>query len=241
MTFQSTQIRTHNPARADVAPVANLEERQPQNPSRRWALAGLGAGIFGAGTIVSSGMIDALYDPALAGNTAAISDKLAQKVPQILAFQVLGMLSAVLMVVFAAGLYRRLHANAPHSIAPLVAFSGLLGTSMVLVLGTGLNTEFIFGVGNEEFVAPDNAAMFNHWVGTIPWCWALVGLTGIALHVVARAGAAPRWIGYVGLIGGGLTLLLGISPLQYMAGMTGPIVLTIVAVGFLVGDKVRRA
>ena len=39
---------------------------------------------------------------------------------------------------------------------------------------------------------------------------------------------------------GGLTLLLGISPLQYMAGMTGPIGLLVITLGFLAGDKAFR-
>lgn len=82
--------------------------------------------------------------------------------------------------------------------------------------------------------------MFNHWIGTIPWCWGLLGLSGVALFGAARHGAVPKWIGLVGLVGGGLTLLLGISPLQYMAGMTGPIGLVVIAIGFLAGDKAFR-
>lgn len=151
------------------------------------------------------------------------------------------MVSAVLMIVFAAGLYRRLRATAPaDSIAPTVATFGLLGTAFVLVMGTGLDTEFLFGAGDEKIVSPDNAAFYNHWVGTIPWCWGLVGLSGIALFVLSRAGGVARWLGLVGLVGGGITLLLGVSPLQYMAGFTGPIGLVVVALGFLVGDKAYR-
>jgi hypothetical protein len=40
---------------------------------------------------------------------------------------------------------------------------------------------------------------------------------------------------------GGLTLLLGISPLQYMAGFTGPVMLLVVAAGFALGDRERSA
>ncbi|MCE5292272.1 MAG: hypothetical protein LLG14_23970 [Nocardiaceae bacterium] len=234
----ATHVYTHNPVRSDVDRLHHDEPRPSQ--SRRWALAGVGAGVFGIATIVTSTMIDAIYDKSLHGDDVAISEKLSQQVPQMLGMHVSGMLSAVLMIVFAAGLYRRMR-SASDSIAPLVGFAGLLGTAVVLVLGTGLDTEFLFGVGNPEYVAPENAALYNHWVGTIPWVWALSGLTGIALHVVSRRGVAPRWIGLVGLIGGGLTLLLGISPLQYMAGFTGPVVLLTVALGFLLGDKIRAA
>lgn len=52
-----------------------------------------------------------------------------------------------------------------------------------------------------------------------------------------RHGAAPRWIGVVSLLLGGLTLLVGISPLQYMAGFVGPLWLTVAALGFALGDR----
>lgn len=237
----TTHTVTHNPARADVAPGGQAHAGD-HRPSTRWALAGLGAGLTGAGAIASSLMVDAVYDESLKGDTTAIAEKLADQTPQLLAFHVLGMVSAVLMIVFAAGLHRRLRATAPaDSIAPLVAFSGLLATAVVVVLGTGLDTEFLFGADDAERIAADNTAFYGHWVGTIPWVWGLVGLSGLAVFAVARAGGVARWLGLVGLLGGGLTLLLGISPLQYMAGMTGPIGLVVVALGFLVGDKAYRS
>ena len=111
----------------------------------------------------------------------------------------------------------------------------------MIVLGTGLDTEFVFGLGDERIVSPDNGAFYNHWVATIPWCWGLLGLSGIALFVVSRSGGVARWLGIVGLVGGGITLLLGISPLQYMAGMTGPIWLLVTALGLTLGDRATRS
>ena len=90
------------------------------------------------------------------------------------------------------------------------------------------------GLPQEDAILPTNAAMYNHWIGTIPWLWTLAGLTGVALFVAFRRGGVPRWIGLVGLVLGGLTLLLGVSPLQYMAGMTGPLWLLVTALGFVV-------
>ena len=235
----NTQTVTHHPALS--APPSAPEAVAPATASTRWALAGLGAGLTGVGAIATSLSLSAVYDESLGGDTVKISDALSDYVPNLIAFHVLGMVSAVLMIVFAAGLYRRLRATAPHdSIAPTVAAFGLLGTALVLVLGTGLDTEFVFGLGDDELVSPDNAAFYNHWVGTIPWCWGLLGLSGIALFVVSRSGGVARWLGIVGLVGGGLTLLIGISPLQYLAGMTGPIGLVVVSLGFLLGDKAFR-
>jgi hypothetical protein len=52
-----------------------------------------------------------------------------------------------------------------------------------------------------------------------------------------RHGAAPRWIGWVSAVLGGLTLIAGVSPLQYMAGFTGPLWLLVVALGFTLGGR----
>lgn len=232
----TTHITTENPVRSDVS------HRVAPTTSRRWTLAGVGAGVAGIGTIVTSGMVNAVYDPEVAGDPDAILDKLADQTGAMFAFHLFTMVAAVLLVVFAAGLFRRLRtAMGEASIVPLVAFAGLLGTAVVLVLGSGLDTEFIFGLMNEEdAVNPANAALYNHWIGTIPWIWVLAGLSGLALFAAARAAAVPRWIGRVGLVLGGVTLLLGISPLQYMAGMTGPLLVLVVALGFCLGDRAHR-
>lgn len=218
------------------------QETPIDRPSRGWAWAGLVAGIAGLGTMVGSSMVDAVYDPDLDGDTAKIADKLADQVPQMIAFHTFGMIAAVALIVFAAGSYRRLAGTvSAHSLTPFVAFSGLFGTAVVLVLGTGLTTEFVFANGKEEMASAESSAFFAHWIGTIPWCWGLVGLSGIALFAAARQGAVPTWLGRVGLIGGGVTLLFGISPLQYMAGMFAPLGLIVISLGFLFGDKAYRA
>ncbi|WP_206056697.1 hypothetical protein [Nocardioides sp. GY 10113] len=250
---------TTTPARSEVVEVAEVAETARSwsawagrasgaadgdafgRAPRGWALSGLLAGLAGAGAIASSMAVTAVYDPALEGDAVAINEALGDQVPQMLAFHLLGMASAILLLVFSAGLFRRLRAAAPaDSIAPLVATFGAVGTAFVLLLGTGLDTEFIFAVGREDLVVPEAAVFFNHWIGTIPWCWGLLGLSGVALFPLSRAGGVPRWLGVVGLLGGGLTLLLGVSPLQYMAGMVAPLGLIVVALGFLVGDRAFR-
>ena len=50
-------------------------------------------------------------------------------------------------------------------------------------------------------------------------------------------GFFARWLGWVGAVLGGLTLLVGISPLQYMAGFTGPILILVMGLGFAFGDR----
>ena len=202
--------------------------------SRGWALAGIGAGVAGIVSIVASGFTGAVYEEKIAGDAVAITERLAEMTPQILTFHVATMASALLMVVFAAGLRRRLAGALPaDSLLPGVAAAGLLLVAAAQLLGTGLTTEFVFGVQDVDLMVPETAAFFSHWIGTIPWLWGTAGLTALAVAVAARRyGAVPRWLGVISLVLGGLMTLLAVSPLQYMAGMVGPIWLTIAAIGF---------
>jgi len=212
------------------------------NP-RGWTFAGIAAGIAGITGIAASMSIDAVYDTDLGGDPQRIVDRLSELTANMLVFHVATMVAVVTLVVFAAGLRRRLAAQAPSGSAlPDVAAGGLLLTSVAGLMGAGLNTEFIFGLQDPAAsgALPEAAVFYNHWIGTVPWLWVGAGIAGVAVAVAAlRHAAAPRWIGFVGVVLGGLTLLLGISPLQYMAGMTGPLWLLVTAIGFAAADRTR--
>lgn len=232
----TTHVTTHNPVRSDVTTGA-----ASARTSRTWALAGVGAGLTGVGAILTSSLVDAVYDPSIQGDAAAISDKLATQTTAAFVFHTLALVCAVLLVAFAAGLLRRMRAVDADGTAPMTAFAGLTGTAVVSVLGTSLDTEFLFGLPHQDQLLDSNVVMYGHWIGTVPWCWVLAGLAGLALHTAGRAGGVPRWIGRVGLVLGGLTVIAGISPLQYVAGMTGPIWLLVTAIGFVAGDRAFRS
>lgn len=237
MTTYST---TPQPARTDLLAGRHSEAK----PGRLWTISGIIAGIAGIGAIQTSGSIDVIYDEDLFGDTAAQAAKMADHTTGLLVLHTLTMVCAVLTLVFAAGLFRRLRATlGDGSTIPMLAFGGLLGTSVVSVLGSGLNTEFVFGLldDEKEVLDPANVAFYGHWIGTIPWLWVLAGLTGLAIYAASRSAGAPRWIGRVGLVLGGLTLLAGISPLQYMAGFVGPLWLLVTALGFCLGDRAYRS
>jgi hypothetical protein len=204
-------------------------------PGRGWVLAGLGAGVLGIVGGVASGMVNAVYDPDAAGDAEAITEKLATQVPEIIAFHTATMLSCVLLVVFAAGLHRQLLARTrPDSLVPGVAVAGLGLVAVAQLIGAGLTTEFAFALTQDaDLVLPESAVFFNHWIGTIPWLWGGAGLTGLAMFRAARQGAYAPWIGWTSLVLGGLTALFLVSPLQYMAGMTGPVWLVVVSLGLL--------
>ncbi len=239
----STHVATSNPVRSDVF----TTEDQPtapagRNNSRLWALSGLGAGILGIGTIVTSSMVDVVYRDEFKGTTEGVTKALDEKAGALFVFHSITTLGALLMVVFAAGLLRRLRRGAGDSIAPTVAFAGLLGTAVVSVMGAGLDTEVMMALAAEDGTVPDSTASFyNNWIGTIPWVWVLAGLAGMAVYATSRLNVVPRWIGRVGLVLGGLAALLGVSPLEYMAAPVAALWLVVTSVGFLVGDRAHRS
>lgn len=243
----TTSVTTHNPVRSDVLDTTTdtttgpTRVRRPARTGRAWAVAGIGSAVAGMATIVTSSMVDTVYTSEFDGKTQGVAEALSDKVPVMFAFHSITVLGAVLMIVFAAGLLRRLRDAMPDSIAPMVAFSGLTGTAVVSVLGSGLDTEFMMSLGRGGLVDDTSATMYNHWIGTIPWVWVLAGLAGLALFSAFRQGVVPRWIGLVGLVLGGLTVFLGISPLEYMAGVTGSLWLLATAIGFTFGDRKHRA
>jgi hypothetical protein len=95
--------------------------------------------------------------------------------------------------------------------------------------------------GDENPVPDSAAALYNNWIGTIPWVWVLAGLAGVAVYANSRLSVVQRWIGRVGLIMGGVAMLLGISPLKYMAGPIVALWLVVTSAGFLVGDRAHRS
>jgi hypothetical protein len=202
---------------------------------RGWVYAGIGAGIAGIAAIVGSSMSNAVYDADLAGDAAGITEKMGEQTAALLIFHVGAMAAALLLVVFGAGLRRYLARRLPEgSLAPQVAATGLVLVSVALLMGSALNTEFIFGLMDTDLLVPETAVFYGHWVGTVPWVWAGAGLTALAVgHAGRTHQVVPGWLTWVSLVLGGLTALLAVSPLQYMAGMTAPLWLVIAAFGLL--------
>jgi hypothetical protein len=228
----------------NVTPAPTRAENLTGAPaSRLWSFSGAIAGLAGIVAIQASLQIDAVYDAKSAGNAERIADRLGDFVPQLLVLHTSLMIATVLMLVFAAGLRRRLHAQAPvGSLLPDVAAFGLALVSVAGLMGAGFSTEIVFGVtADDDTLDPEFAAVVGHWIGTIPWLWVGAGVTGVAVAVAAlRHAAAPRWIGWVAAVLGGLTLLFGMSPLEYMAGFTGPVLILVLGLGFAFGDRSSR-
>ncbi len=215
---------------------------QPALPTRTrsWAVCGIAAAVLGLVTIVVS---MGLWDPDLDySDPTAIANRLSDAKGQLIVMHVAMLTGMVGLVIFGLGLARRLGGALPSgSLIGGVAASGIGLTAVANLIGSGLDTEFLFAAEVVEKDVPETIAFYNHWIATIPWLWVGAGLAGVAIAVAAlKHHAAPRWIGIVGATLGGLTLLVGISPLQYMAGFVGPIWLLVTAIGFAVGDKAYR-
>ena len=210
-------------------PVEAAHTPQDIPGGRGWAVAGLFAGVAGLVTIAASSLADGVYDKSVAGDPPGIVDKLADQIPQILVMHTGATISAVLLLVFAPGLRRFIAAGVPRgSLLPDVAAGGLMLVAVTQLMGSALTTEFVFGLTDPEQVVPENAVFFGHWIGTVPWLWIGAGVSAMALGRAGRGfGVVPTWLTWTCLAMGALTTLLGISPLQYLAGMTGPLWLTL--------------
>jgi hypothetical protein len=208
---------------------------------RLWALAGVGAALAGAATVVTTSMAGTVYEPRFAGDVTGLADAMAGDASVLLVFHSVTVIGAILTLVFAAGLHRRLSSTlGGDGTLPLMAFAGLFGTAVVSILGSGLDTEYIVPLLAGQDIDDASVAAYGHWTGTIPWVWVLSGVTAVTLHLAARRGALPRWLGRTGLILGGLVLVLGVSPLLYMAVVPGVLWLLVTSVGLFLGDRAQR-
>ena len=242
--MSTTELSSRTLVRDDVA------DRNPAEPpattrggrGRLWALTGpLAAVAASAGSVVAD-LGNPVYDPKTSGDADRILATLAQHGGALTVFHVVTSAAALLLLVYGAGVARRLRSALPaDSMLPTVAVAGTTVTSAVLLLGTGLDTEVIEGVTRPETFVHETAALYGHWIGTIPYLWTAVGLTGLAIAWAAwRHRAVPRWIGLAALVLGGLTALAGISPLEYIASLPGQLMVIVTGLGFALGDRAHR-
>ncbi|WP_051297859.1 hypothetical protein [Brevibacterium album] len=219
-----------------AAPTRPARRQHP--PSRAWAWTGVAAGVLGIAAIQAS-MATSVDWELTAGDAEAMLADAAGNQAAFLAFHVLAVLTCLLLPVFAAGLKRRLDQQGPAgALHGQLALIGLVLTSVALLLGSGLDTQFALGFSDPEAFVPESAAFYTDWVATIPWVWVGAGLSALAVSASAlRHGAAPRWTGVVSLVLGVLIVLMGVSPFQYLAGFVGPVWVLVTALGFALGDR----
>ncbi|MDR5698870.1 hypothetical protein [Agromyces aerolatus] len=202
-------------------------------PARAWAIGGAVAALGSFTSVFLSMMLSPEYIPGNVITADDINAGLQAQLPVLIGFHIVTLGSAMLVVVFAAGLHRRLAAALPdRSSLPLIAFAGMLLVAAAQVFGSGLDTEFLFGVADTAINLPSDIGFYSHWIATIPWLWVGAGLAALAVGVAARARAVARWLGGTSLALGGITVLVALSPLQYMAAGPGILWLLVAAIGF---------
>ncbi len=202
--------------------------------SPRWAWSGVAAGICGIALFVVAPMIADHPDSAMADNDVLVT-YLTDSAPIVWATQVLTGLTAVLLVVFAAGLSRRLREQEPMgSLVPAVASSGVLLTAALTLVGGGICTELFWHLIQDPGASdPDTIAAALTIFNTMPWVWAAIGISSGATAVAAlRHGSLPRWLGVVSVVMTALVVLTQVVPLQYLALVPGSLWLIVVGTGF---------
>jgi hypothetical protein len=179
----TTTVTTTNPVRSDVPETQAASESR--SSGRGWAFAGVGAAVCGIATIATSSLVDTVYQKKYESNLDGFTADLHDKTGVLFAFHSVTALGAVLMLVFAAGLHRRLRGAMSDSIVPTLAGAALAGTAVVSILGSGLDTEFMMALAANGEVPDSSAAIYNNWIGTIPWLWTLAGVAGLGLYVAS--------------------------------------------------------
>jgi len=209
---------------------------------RAWALTGPAAALAYLAGSIAGGVADPVYDPTKSGDAGAIMAALAEHRVALGVFHALTTVAGLLLLVFGAGLARRLRARLPQgSLLPGIASAGVIVTASVQVVGSSLDTEFIEGVTRPGTFVAESSALYGHWIGTVPYVWVTAGASALALAWAAlRHRSAPRWLGVVSLLLGGASVVAGISPLQYVAGMTAPLWMLVVGLGLAFGDRAFR-
>lgn len=209
MSHHTTDIRSN-----ETIPAAETSFVPIIRTSRLWAWSGVAAGILSIAASQASRMASVNWELTQGDAEAMLMDA-SGKQSTYLAFHVLAVLALLSLTVFGAGLKRRLDERTPSaSLYGQVAFAGLLLTAGALLLGSGLDTQFVLGLSAQSAYVPESAAFYTDWVATIPWVWAASGLAAIAVAVPSlKYRAVPRWIGIVSLVFGILILLTEASPL----------------------------
>lgn len=228
-------------SRTAASPVHSVTHPSPLRVSRAWAVFGIFAAIASFASVSLSMMLSPEYVRGSVITSEDINAHLLARQPVMIAFHVATLASAFALVVFAAGLQRRLRATLPAlSLLPTVALVGVVLVATIQVMGTALDTEFLFGTTDAAINLPGDIGFYSHWVATVAWVWAGAGLAGLAVGAAGRSRGVPRWLSVVGWVLGGLTALIAISPLQYIAAGPGALWLLITAIGFALGDREHR-
>ena len=156
------------------------------------------------------------------------------------AYQVVTVATAILVAVFAAGLFRKLSQQGPaQSLCPMLAVSGLLLVSAMSLVGGGICTEMFWGLTRDTAeLDADTVAAQMAIFNTMAWVWAGAGLAAGAVAVAGlRHGAVSRALGIGSAVAAGLIALTNLVPLQYMALVPGALWIIAAGISFVRAEQ----
>lgn len=198
-----------------------IQDRRAEAPAavgNGWAKAGIGAGVLGVVAFLLTGAMVVDTD-ALADN-AEVAELLTDKAVYVWIYQVVGVATALLAMVFAAGLYRRLSQQSPaQSLAPMLSIGGLFSVAVMNLVGSGISTEMFHGLRQDtDALDPDTLgaqlAIFN----TLGWVWiGAILATGAVAHVGLKHGSVSRPLAIGSVVASVLLAVTNLTPFQYMA------------------------
>ena len=205
---------------------------------RGWALSGLVAGVLGAVQFVVTAGVG--VDTAALADNRLVAEALTDSAPYVWAYQVIAVTTALLVCVFAAGLFRRLSQQGPaESTLPLLAAGGLFLVAVMQLVGSGICTEMFYGlIQDTGELDPDTLASQLAIFNTMGWVWAGAGLTAGAVAVAGlRHAAVDRALALGSAVAAGLIALVNVVPLQYMAMVPGALWLIGAGIAFARGEQ----
>ncbi|WP_436793346.1 hypothetical protein [Actinospongicola halichondriae] len=202
-----------------ISPPASID-RSTTTPTigTGWARCGIGAGLGGIVSFLMTGAL--VVDESAMADNAEIAELLTDKAPWVWAYQVVGVATALLVAVFAAGLHRRLSQQAPaQSLAPMLSVGGLFLTSALTLVGSGIATEMFHGLRQDtDALDPDTLAAQLAIFNTMGWVWVGAILATASVAVVGlRHDSVSRRLAIGSVVATAFVALTNITPFQYMA------------------------
>jgi hypothetical protein len=203
-------------------------------PARKgWARAGLLAGIGSFAFFLLPATALSTSTDSYADNADVLAE-LEGKAGWVWAFQTGGVALALLLVIFAVGLRRRLAGQEPAgSLVPDLSAIGLILMAVMTLVGTGISTELFHALRHTDEVDPDTVSAQLAIFNTMAWVWAGGLLTTGAIVAAARHGSVSRRLGRFSAVMSGLIVLTQVLPFQYLAVLPMAIFLIVTGIAMV--------